>query len=117
MPRLRAETLPFPKRSGEGKHYGVQARRRDSEAAGSRRRWAFFSNPLESLLRPCDDLILNLTVQFNPEGTVTSDPDDQVPVLLWVGLSIQQSFPIDHVELDVFSLVMIKVCSDKGQEL
>jgi len=47
LPRLRAETFPFPKRFGEGKHYGVQARRRDGEAAGQRRRWAFFSSLLK----------------------------------------------------------------------
>ena len=56
LTRLRAETtalMRFPKFSTQGdssqgvenKHYGVQARRRESEAAGERRRWVFFSSP------------------------------------------------------------------------
>jgi hypothetical protein len=57
LPRLRAETCALmrcPKLSTQGgssqgvesKHYGVQARRRDGEAAGQRSRWAFFGSPV-----------------------------------------------------------------------
>ena len=59
---------------------------------------------------PGDDLILEFPVQCREQGAVSGHFDNQVGVILGMGLGVQQRFFGDHVELghfiDVLALII-----------
>src|SRR5664279_3515087 len=53
------------------------------------------------MVGPRDQLVLELAIQHREVGAVPRDLDQQIPITVWVRLSVPQHLCGDHVELDL----------------
>lgn len=71
---------------------------------------------LELQLGPLDDLVLDHRLQVNKEGAESGYPDNQVTIILRMGLGVFESFSAYHIKLYVMS-AHIHVGPYQGQQL